>query len=510
MKKLGLAMKFMLPVGAVLIVLFATLAWTVSSLESNRAEKAFQEQLTSLAMASRWMFHSEAESYCKSIGMAYHRVQPGTSQGGEGQASFERSTMEDFAKDASIRFRVGHYKEADGTPILYVLAPGTFKEECNTCHEAFGISATKGRKPGDLVAGFGVSVSTAKLVEDQRRTWVVAMVVAGSVLALLALILRGAVGRIVLRPLGELSRAFEGMAKGDLRVNAAVRSEDEIGGLAATFNHMTGQLRQTLGDVTSASEQVASGSTQLAASADEMAKTVELTARVGEELRESGHQVLQALQRLNANVEAMAGHTGQTRQGAHEAMRNADLGTEAGRGAAEGMAQIQEATANIAQAVQAIQGIARQTNLLSLNAAIEAAKAGAQGKGFAVVAEEVRKLAERSSQAAREIEEIIVRTQDAVAGGRGGVDATLERLEAIRSRVADVTGGIAEVGALSDEQAGASAEVAGRMNATAGRLEQNAAATQELSATVTQIARTSEELSRVAEGLKDVVQRFKL
>ncbi len=500
----------MLPVGAVLILLFTGLTWVVSTLAADRADRAFQDQLSSLAMAARWMFHAEAESYCKSMGLTYHRVQPGAIQGSEGQVRFERSTMDDFGRDATIPFRVGRYKEPDGSPVLYVLAPGFFKDECNTCHEAFGVSVTKGRKPGDLVAGFGVSVSTAKLAEEQKRTWIISAVVAGSVLILLALILRGVVGRIVLRPLGELSTAFSGMAQGDLRVNAAVRSEDEIGTLAAAFNHMAGQLRKTLGDVTSASQQVASGSTQLAASADEMAKTVELTARVGEELRESGHQVLLSLNRLNANVEAMAGHTVQTRQGAHEAMSNADLGTEAGRGAASGMAQIQEATANIAQAVQAIQGIARQTNLLSLNAAIEAAKAGAQGKGFAVVAEEVRKLAERSAQAAREIEAIISRTQDAVAGGRSGVDTTLERLESIRSRVADVTGGIAQVGSLSDEQAGASAEVAGRMNATAGRLDQNAAATQELSATVTQIARTSEELSRVAEGLKDVVQRFKL
>ncbi len=148
--------------------------------------------------------------------------------------------------------------------------------------------------------------------------------------------------------------------------------------------------------------------------------------------------------------------------------------------------------------------------ILSLNAAIEAAKAGEHGKGFAVVAEEVRKLAERSAQAAKEIEQIILRTQEAVAGGVASVGVTQGHLDAIGKRISDVSEHIRVIGGLSREQAKTSKEVDSMMDQTASRLDQNAAATQELASTVQEITRTAEDLSKVAEGLKDIVKGFTL
>jgi methyl-accepting chemotaxis protein len=174
------------------------------------------------------------------------------------------------------------------------------------------------------------------------------------------------------------------------------------------------------------------------------------------------------------------------------------------------MADIKQVTGQIVNAVSVIQEIARQTNLLSLNAAIEAAKAGAQGKGFAVVAEEVRKLAERSGGAAREIEGLILRTQEAVAGGVQGVDSTLASLSAIRERIDGVAESIREIHGLSRDQERTGQEVAAMMGQTTGRLAQNASATHELASTVQEIAKTSDELARVAEGLRAVVGSFKL
>jgi methyl-accepting chemotaxis protein len=456
------------------------------------------------------MFHAEAEDYCRSRGLTFHRVLEGRPSDTPTAAGFEREAMGFFAANPSSEQKVGYLTDPQGVPSLYVLSPGRMKDSCIQCHNAFGIDSLKDRKAGDLVAAFGVSMSMADLYRSERNTRLLSAAAGLALLALISAIIVRRVRVSILRPLEDLSGAIGQVAAGDMTVKAPVGSQDEIGQLAQTFNGMVADLNGALGSMGQASERVASGSTQLAASAEQMSTTVQETARVGEDLRQAGREVLEALQRLDANVEAMAEHTRRTGLRAEEAVGDTDRGAATGRGTAEGMAAIQQATSRIVETVQAIQGIARQTNLLSLNAAIEAAKAGAMGKGFAVVAEEVRILAERSGQSAKEIEEIIQAMEAAVSGGVESVDVTLQHLEAIRERISQVSGSVHEIGNLSSGQAKTSQDVGRMMNQTAARLDQNAAATQQLAATVQQVSNTADDLSKVAENLRETVQKFRL
>jgi methyl-accepting chemotaxis protein len=425
-------------------------------------------------------------------------------------AAFERGSLGHFAANPAVEQEVGHLTDSKGEPRIYVLSPGRLKESCIQCHGAFGIDVFKDRKPGELVASFGVSMSTAELYRRQQTVRILAALTGLALLVVISGIVTHRVKVSILAPLSHLSDAIGQVAGGDMTVKAHVESQDEIGQLAGTFNGMVSDLNLALSNMGQASAQVASGSTELAASAEQMNQTVQETARVGEDLRQAGREVIEALKQLDANVDAMASHTHQTGAKADEAVQDTDRGAETGRGTAHGMEAIQQATSRIVQAVKVIQGLARQTNLLSLNAAIEAAKAGAQGKGFAVVAEEVRILAERSGQSAKEIEETIHAMQDAVTEGATSVDVTLHHLEAIRDRITQVSGSIHEIGSLSQGQAKTSQDVGHMMNQTAARLDQNATATHQLAATVHEIAKTAEDLSRVAESLKETVQRFKL
>ena len=510
MNRKGLALKFFLPVAAALLVLLGVVIWGVSAYQTRQADQAFEEQLTSLAEASRSMFHADAEDYCKQRGMTFHRVKEGEYAKDPAASAFERTTLGIFSSDPSSEHRVGRFTDQNGEPRIYVLSPGRLKDSCVQCHTAFGIDSLKSRKTGDLVATFGVSMSTAEIYRTQRNIRLLAALAGlGLLLAISGIMIRR-VKTSILVPLEHLSTAITKVATGDMTVKAPVESDDEIGRVAETFNRMVADLNQALGNMGRASDQVASGSTELAASAVQMNQTVQETARVGEELRQAGREVLEAVRQLDTNVESMASQARQTSTQTDQAVQDTDRGAETGRGTAHGMEAIQQATSRIVQAVKVIQGIARQTNLLSLNAAIEAAKAGAQGKGFAVVAEEVRILAERSGQSAKEIEETIHAMNDAVAEGASSVDITLHHLEAIRDRISQVSGSIHEIGTLSQNQASTSQIVGRMMNQTAVRLDQNATATHQLAATVTEIAHTSEDLSQVAESLKETVQRFKL
>jgi len=509
MRNMKLSMRIFFSVGAVLAAVIVAVSWLVGAREASLMEKAFEDNLATMSVASGSMFHATAADYCKAHGMAYHRVESGTVAAGP-QGDFERETLAAFAADPNLGFREGRLPGDDGASIKYTLAPARLREECVLCHTAVGLEAFKGRKEGDLVGAFGVSVSTAGLdrrVASTRLTFGLAGLV---LLAGLSWIVTLSVRRNVLAPLGALAGTLGQLAEGDLTVRAPVARDDEIGQFAGAFNTMAGQLNQALRDVSHASQQVASGSMELAASAEEMTRTVDQVTGASSGLRDSGRGVQEALRGLEHNVEVMAEESRRTGTEARSAVEDTDKGAREGQGTAQGMQVIQQATSRIVAAVQSIQGIARQTNLLSLNAAIEAAKAGNAGKGFAVVAEEVRKLAERSAQSAKEIEGIIRFTEEAVAGGDASVRSTLEHLEAIRGRISDIAGRIQSIDGLSREQAQTSTRVGRLMDATADRLDENAAAAHQLATAVQEVARTAEDLAHVADGLKTVVNRFRL
>ena len=510
MNRNGLALKFLLPVVLSLAAILGVASWLLTSYQTNRAEKSFEENLTSLAMASNSMFHADAEEYCKKRGMTFHRVIPGSKATDAAAGDFERTSMSQFASNPSQDQAVGRYTDAAGEPRIYVLSPGRLKDSCIQCHGSFGVDAFKDRKAGELVAAFGVSVSLAEQIRLQRNIQIFTVLAGIALLLTISGIIFRRVRRSILEPLNHLSTAIGRVAKGDMTVEAPVESQDEISQLARTFNGMVADLNQALTSMGRASEQVASGSTELAASSVQMNSTVQETAKVGEELRQAGRDVLEALHQLDLNVESMATHTVQTSTRTDEAVQDTDRGAETGRGTAQGMLAIQQATSRIVQAVKVIQGLARQTNLLSLNAAIEAAKAGEHGRGFAVVAEEVRKLAERSATAAKEITSLIQRSNRAITDGSKMVNTAGEALASIQSAITDSAGRMQTIGGQSEAQSHDSQSVVTAMANLTSIAEQNAAAMEEMAATIKESTRTVDELSQLAEQLNRIVARFRV
>lgn len=146
------------------------------------------------------------------------------------------------------------------------------------------------------------------------------------------------------------------------------------------------------------------------------------------------------------------------------------------------VSRLSEAADKIGQIVDMIRGIAEQTNLLALNATIEAARAGEAGKGFAVVASEVKNLAGKTSEATKEI---IAQVETIQAETRQTVDG----IDAIVSKIADVQERSASVAAAVEEQQ---------------------AATAEISRSVYQASSGTQETTGQTRVLKDKVDRFLL
>ena len=147
MRSLGLTSKFFLPVGIVLTIVIAALVWGTAAYQTHQAEHAFEDRLSTLAVASRSMIHSAAEDYCRSVGMEFHRLEQNSSS----LSGFERSAFKAFGEDPKLESRLLDFQDKDGVPRMHVLAPARLKEDCTTCHGAYGLDLFKDRKVGDLV-----------------------------------------------------------------------------------------------------------------------------------------------------------------------------------------------------------------------------------------------------------------------------------------------------------------------------------------------------------------------
>jgi len=104
--------------------------------------------------------------------------------------------------------------------------------------------------PWDWVIGTSVyedELQTYRAILDVGRVRMTGvMVVAGLGITLLIGLIGVLAARTIVRPVRQMTRAAETITRGDLSQVVDVRSGDEIGTLATTFNFMTRELRQTL------------------------------------------------------------------------------------------------------------------------------------------------------------------------------------------------------------------------------------------------------------------------
>jgi methyl-accepting chemotaxis protein len=245
---------------------------------------------------------------------------------------------------------------------------------------------------------------------------------------------------------------------------------------------MLARLREVVGNVAVAVENVAAGSQQGSAAAEALSKGSTEQAAAAE-------QASSAMEQMAANIRQNAENAGQTQKIASLAAQNAEKSGEAVAGSVAAMR-------TIAEKIKIVQEIARQTDLLALNAAIEAARAKQHGKGFAVVSSEVRKLAERSQRAAAEI------------GTLSG--STLEAAEEAGRMLAQLVPDIRKTAELVTEisTAGREQDVgAEQINQAIHQLNQ---VTQQNAAASNGMSVTAEELATQALQLKQQTAYFRL
>ena len=133
------------------------------------------------------------------------------------------------------RFRI--YRNAAGTRVLGIITPIENQGACSnaSCHA----HPAEQQILGVLDTNLSLAKADIQLAESSRRM----IVYTGCALLLIAVLSWFFVWQVVGRPVEALDRGTERLAAGDLGYQIDVRSKDEIGELAHSFNAMSNQLK---------------------------------------------------------------------------------------------------------------------------------------------------------------------------------------------------------------------------------------------------------------------------
>ncbi|KTC08986.1 chemotaxis protein [Pseudomonas syringae ICMP 11168] len=360
---------------------------------------------------------------------------------------------------------------------------------------------------------------------DRLQSTSVFMLTAGVVIAFVVAIMLGIlITRMITGPLRSAIEVAQRIASGDLTQSVSSTRGDEAGQLLNAIGTMQGNLKRTIQEISSASDQLASAAEELGAVTEESTRGL---TRQNDEIQ----QAATAVNEMTAAVEEVARNAVSTSE------ESKSLATDAanGRGQVDNtvkgigtmVREITESTGSvttlaghvrdISKVLEVIRSIAEQTNLLALNAAIEAARAGEQGRGFAVVADEVRALAHRTQASTVEIEGMIGTVQSGADGAVAAMSKSLatatstqELAQRAGSALEKITSGVGTINERNMVIASASEEQA----QVAREVDRNLVNIQELSAQsaagANQTSASSQELSRLATSFNTMVAQFKL
>ncbi|KTB85441.1 methyl-accepting chemotaxis protein [Pseudomonas syringae pv. syringae] len=360
---------------------------------------------------------------------------------------------------------------------------------------------------------------------DRLQSTSVFMLTAGIVIAFVVAIMLGIlITRMITGPLRSAIEVAQRIASGDLTQSVSSTRGDEAGHLLNAIGTMQGNLKRTIQEISSASDQLASAAEELGAVTEESTRGL---TRQNDEIQ----QAATAVNEMTAAVEEVARNAVSTSE------ESKTLATDAanGRGQVDNtvkgigtmVSEITESTGSvttlaghvrdISKVLEVIRSIAEQTNLLALNAAIEAARAGEQGRGFAVVADEVRALAHRTQASTVEIEGMIGTVQSGADGAVAAMSKSLatatntqELAQRAGSALEKITSGVGMINERNMVIASASEEQA----QVAREVDRNLVNIQELSAQsaagANQTSASSQELSRLATSFNTMVAQFKL
>ncbi|SIR14305.1 Methyl-accepting chemotaxis protein, partial [Alkalispirochaeta americana] len=353
-------------------------------------------------------------------------------------------------------------------------------------------------------------------------------------LALTAWVLAGRIAK----PIRAVALSLDDVAQGeaDLRVALEVSGRDEVGQISSNFNTFLGVLREMIGGIRGATDQLSlvgsdlsvnmeetsAAITQIAANVasltdqvlnqsagvSEVTATIEEISRnmesLDEQVQNQSSVVTQssaAIEEMMASIRSVAERLDKNAGSFHELLQAADQG----RVKLEGMIginrRIAEQSSRLQEASSVIHAIAQQTNLLSMNAAIEAAHAGEYGRGFAVVAAEIRKLAEEAGAQSKVIGQELSAVSSSIQEAVASAEDVSGAFAAVHSRIREVDENEGQIRNAMEEQSAGSVQIL-------KALEQISAVTDSVHEGSGEIVQASRVMLEEMVRLQDITQQL--
>ncbi|MBN2837119.1 MAG: methyl-accepting chemotaxis protein [Fusobacteriaceae bacterium] len=309
------------------------------------------------------------------------------------------------------------------------------------------------------------SAVTMKEFYKQTKMMEIFIITATFIVLILGSIYSLIFSKMFTSPIKEMIKNLETVSNGDLNVTLNIKSKDEIGELAHSFNQFVDKIHRTLKDIQALANEVVSSndiltkSTDILVHGEESIYYSELSDRVNKGIVQLNNSIevildnvrnqtasteesLAALEEISAtstfineNIKTTKNSFSETLDISNLSMTNINEMTNSMEDITKSVEltvkeveNLKSLSNNIGAIVTSINSIAEQTNLLALNAAIEAARAGEAGRGFSVVADEIRKLAEQTNKETGKIENLIASVQK-------GVNAVKDGSENVKNKV---------------------------------------------------------------------------
>ncbi len=407
--------------------------------------------------------------------------------------------------------------------ILQLLSSGDMNQAGLMAMGVVQISATLTKSCDELVQY--QQELTKKAAAEGRLTYGKATLIligAGALVLIFAVFLAIFLKNSITRPLMKAVAVAHRIAGGDLAMDVDDTACDETGELLKAIKNMATNLRNIIGEVKTAAENMAAASQQLNNSSEDMSRgageQAEKASQVATASEEMSQSVLDVAKHASSIEASATGTASLAKEGEGVVDRSVEKVKAIARTIDESGRLIKllgERSDQIGAILNVINEIADQTNLLALNAAIEAARAGDAGRGFAVVADEVRKLAERTGSSTSEIGSMIRSIQEEVSRAvasmdaiitevRSGVDLSTQGGDVLRQ----IVGSVEQLHLMVQQIASATEEMAATSDQINNDIETIASVSRETSGNSDQVNHAARKLSELSVNLENVVSGF--